>query len=54
MANVKKGNLTKAPQWQKHLREWKKVFWKSERSAAKKYVRECCEEVGYGFISYRR
>ena len=25
MANVKKGNLTKSPQWWKHLKDWKKM-----------------------------
>jgi hypothetical protein len=40
MANVKKGTLTRPPQWWKHLRDWKRVFWKSERSASKKDVKE--------------
>ena len=38
MANVKKGQLASAPQWWKHLREWKRVFWKRERKAAKRIV----------------
>jgi hypothetical protein len=38
MANVKKGNLTKPPQWWRHLRDWKRVFWKSERKAHKKEI----------------
>ena len=33
MANVKQGNLTAPPQWWKHLKDWKRVFWKSERQA---------------------
>jgi len=33
MANVKKGNLTPPPQWWKHLKEFKRVFWKAERKA---------------------
>jgi hypothetical protein len=33
MANVKHGNLTASPQWWKHLKDWKRVFWKSERQA---------------------
>ena len=37
MAGVKKGNVTPPPQWWKHLREWKRVFWKRER---KKHDRE--------------
>lgn len=36
MASVKKGHLTPAPEWWKHLREFKRVFWKAERKAAKK------------------
>jgi hypothetical protein len=39
MANVKKGNLTSPPQWWKHLRDWKRVFWKSERSAQKRSIK---------------
>jgi hypothetical protein len=39
MANVKKGNLTAPPQWWKHLRDWKRVFWKSERKAQQKEIR---------------
>jgi hypothetical protein len=31
MANVKRGNMTPPPQWWKHLRDWKRVFWKKER-----------------------
>ena len=38
MANVKKGTLTRSPQWWKHLRDWKRAFWKSERQAHKKYL----------------
>ena len=36
MANVKKGQITRPPQWWKHLRDWKRVFWKGERQAHKK------------------
>lgn len=36
MATVKKGTLTPAPQWWKHLRKWKRVFWKKERKAAQR------------------
>lgn len=39
MAHKRKGQLTKSPQWWKHLREWKRVFWKSERSAQKKAIK---------------
>lgn len=33
MANVKKGNLTPSPQRWKHLKDWKRIFWKSERQS---------------------
>lgn len=36
MASVKKGTITSSPQWWKHLREWKRVFWKRERKAHKR------------------
>ena len=39
MANVKQGNAVPAPQWWKHLRDWKRVFWKSERQAQKANIR---------------
>lgn len=39
MASVKKGNLTRPPQWWKHLRDWKRVFWKKERKAQVKEIR---------------
>lgn len=39
MANVKQGNIKSAPQWWKHLRDWKRVFWKSERSAQKRSIK---------------
>lgn len=39
MANVKQGNLNKSPQWWKHLKDWKRVFWKSERQAQKKDIK---------------
>lgn len=35
MASVKKGTLTKPPQWWKHLDWCKRVFWKRERQAYK-------------------
>jgi hypothetical protein len=40
MANVKRGNLKPAPQWWKHLRDWKRVFWKSERKAQNKSIKK--------------
>lgn len=36
MAN--KSKLTKPPQWWKHLRKFKRVFWKKERQNAKKDI----------------
>jgi hypothetical protein len=33
MATVKKGTITRPPQWWKHLRDYKRVFWKKERKA---------------------
>ncbi|MBX9859527.1 MAG: hypothetical protein K2Y20_08060 [Sphingomonas sp.] len=33
MAHVRKGQLTRTPQWWVHLREFKRVFWKAERKA---------------------
>jgi hypothetical protein len=35
MATVKKGILTRAGEWWKHLRWTKRGFWKGERQAAK-------------------
>jgi hypothetical protein len=29
-------NQVKSPQWWKHLRDWKKVFWKKHRQQSKK------------------
>ncbi|MGH7121369.1 MAG: hypothetical protein ACREFS_00720 [Acetobacteraceae bacterium] len=39
MATRKHGILTAAPNpadWWKHLRRWKRAFWKRERKAAKR------------------
>jgi hypothetical protein len=38
MATVKKGMLTQSPQWWRHLRFWKRVFWKRERATAKRLI----------------
>lgn len=40
MASVKKGTLTPPPQWWKHLRKWKRKFWKAERKAHAKDTKE--------------
>jgi len=43
MATVKKGILTAAGEWWKHLRGTKRKFWKRERQAARKAARrEAC------------
>jgi hypothetical protein len=39
MASVKNGHLVAAPEWWKHLRWVKRVFWKRERKAAKRFAR---------------
>jgi len=39
MANVKKGNLTAPPQWWKHLKGFKRVFWKAERKAQREAIK---------------
>lgn len=39
MGNVKKGNLTRPPEWWKHLKFRKKDFWKRERVAEKKEIK---------------
>jgi hypothetical protein len=33
MATVKRGLLVGAPQWWKHLRDWKRLFWERQRTA---------------------
>ena len=40
MATVKQGMLTRTGEWWKHLRETKRVFWKGERQAVKKLIRQ--------------
>jgi len=40
MANVKQGNLTRPPQWWKHSKDWKRVFWKAERKVQQRDVKE--------------
>ena len=38
MANVKKGHLSAARQWWKHLRWTKREFWKAERQAKQREI----------------
>jgi hypothetical protein len=40
MATVKKGLLTSAGEWWKHLRWTKRAFWKGERRAASREVKK--------------
>ena len=40
MAHKQQGNLSRSPQWWKHLKEWKRVFWKKERQAYKHVIRK--------------
>jgi len=39
MATKKKGVLTPSPQWWRHLRDWKRAFWKRERQAAQRAMK---------------
>jgi hypothetical protein len=38
MASAKRGMLVGAPQWWKHLRAWKRVFWKRQRRAEQQEI----------------
>lgn len=40
MATKKKGTLVAAKQWWKHLRDWKRIQNKAERSAWKKEIKK--------------
>jgi hypothetical protein len=46
MANVKKGQLTAPPEWWKHLRWTKRVFWKAERRAGNEEAKREAETGG--------
>ena len=46
MANIKKGQLVRPPEWWKHLRWSKRVFWKKHRKAEQRLVRRCSGETG--------
>ena len=43
VAHVKKGHLVKPPQWWKHLKEWKRVFWKRHRKAEQREIKKDTE-----------
>ena len=38
LAHKQQGNLTRSPQWWKHLKDWKRVWHKQERQAYKKVI----------------
>jgi hypothetical protein len=40
MAHVRKGQLTASGEWRKHLRFWKRFFWKAERREARRQARQ--------------
>ncbi len=44
MATVKKGQLTRAGEWWKHLRWTKRPFWKGERKAVKQDIERQLKE----------
>lgn len=48
MATKKKGTHVPAPEWWKHLRWAKRVFWKRERRATKRDVRGQVKEPSDG------
>ena len=39
MANVKQGQSVRPPQWWKHLREWKRIFWSKQRRKDKQELK---------------
>jgi hypothetical protein len=39
MATVKKGVRVPSPQWAKHLRGWKRFFWKTHRKEERREAR---------------
>jgi hypothetical protein len=40
MTHVRKGQLTAIHEWRKHLRFWKKFYWRAERREARRQARE--------------
>lgn len=40
-----KSKLTRPPQWWRHLRDWKRVFWKKERENVKREIRRESESL---------
>ncbi len=40
MTHVKKGQLTALKEWRKHLRFWKKFYWRAERREARRQANQ--------------
>lgn len=40
--------MIRKPQWWKHLRDWKRVFWKRERTSGKQLAQSQGRGQGYG------
>lgn len=40
MAHVKNGQLTASREWAKHLRFWKRFYWKAERQEARRQAKQ--------------
>jgi len=38
MAHKQQGNLTRSPQWWRHLKDWKRVWHKQERQAYRRVI----------------
>jgi hypothetical protein len=48
MSHKKKGQLTTATEWAKHLRKYlRRQFWKGERKAVKNMIRKDLDENNY-------
>jgi hypothetical protein len=45
MAHVKKGHLVRSPEWWKHLRWVKRVFWKRHRRAERRLAEKEISDV---------
>lgn len=49
MSHKRKGQLTTPGVWHKHLDKfWKRDFWKRERGAEKKHIKELRDEIRKG------
>jgi len=48
MAHVRKGQLTRSPEWWVHLRDSKRVFWKAERKAQRREALARADEQSEG------